>query len=146
MRVRFSPILWRTVSEGKHEHQLLVLMNFIVDRHRQLDPDARAAGPRFAVVQRVAAKADFHACQRGVEFGDVPTHDLAQYHVATNADVERIDAHWIDEDEADLGYAGAKGIGEIGIVGTAAAIANAVHHASGVRIRDLPIRLDKLLG
>jgi xanthine dehydrogenase YagR molybdenum-binding subunit len=79
------------------------------------------------------------------EFGDVPTHDLAQYHVATNADVDRIEAHWIEEDEAELGYAGAKGIGEIGIVGTAAAIANAVHHATGVRIRDLPIRLDKLL-
>jgi xanthine dehydrogenase YagR molybdenum-binding subunit len=41
---------------------------------------------------------------------------------------------------------GAKGIGEVGIVGTAAAIANAVHHATGIRIRELPIRLDKLIG
>jgi xanthine dehydrogenase YagR molybdenum-binding subunit len=52
---------------------------------------------------------------------------------------------WIDESEPNLGPVGAKGIGELGIVGTAAAIANAVYHATGIRVRDLPIRLDKLL-
>jgi xanthine dehydrogenase YagR molybdenum-binding subunit len=60
--------------------------------------------------------------------------------------VQDIDAVWIDEEERELGPAGAKGIGEIGIVGTAAAIANAAHHATGIRIRDLPLRPDKLLG
>jgi xanthine dehydrogenase YagR molybdenum-binding subunit len=79
------------------------------------------------------------------EFGDYPNHDLASYHFASNADVLDIDAAWIEEDEQELGPAGAKGIGEIGIVGTAAAIANAVHHATGIRVRDLPIHLDKLL-
>ena len=79
------------------------------------------------------------------EFGDYPNHDLASYHIATNADVAEITAAWINEDEPELGPAGAKGIGEIGIVGTAAAIANAVYHATGIRVRDLPIRLDKLL-
>ena len=78
------------------------------------------------------------------EFGDYANHDLASYHIAANADVADIDARWIDEDER-LGPAGAKGIGEVGIVGTAAAIANAVYHATGIRVRDLPIRLDKLL-
>jgi len=52
---------------------------------------------------------------------------------------------WIDEQEPELGPAGAKGIGEVGIVGTAAAIAGAVYHATGIRVRDLPIRLDQLL-
>ena len=79
------------------------------------------------------------------QFGDYPNHDLAGYHVATCADVFDIDAVWVDEDEPHLGPLGIKGLGEIGIVGTAAAIANATHHATGVRVRDLPIRLDKLL-
>ena len=53
--------------------------------------------------------------------------------------------YWIDEDDPHVNPMGSKGIGELGIVGTAAAIANAVYHATGIRIRDLPITLDKLL-
>jgi xanthine dehydrogenase YagR molybdenum-binding subunit len=79
------------------------------------------------------------------EFGDYLNHDLAQYHVAACADVVDIEATWIEEHDDRLNPVGVKGIGEIGIVGTAAAIANAVHHATGIRIRDLPITLDKLL-
>jgi xanthine dehydrogenase YagR molybdenum-binding subunit len=78
-------------------------------------------------------------------FGDFPNHDLASYHVATCADVMDVDAVWIPEEESSMGPVGGKGLGELGIVGTAAAIANAVHHATGIRVRDLPIRLDKLL-
>jgi xanthine dehydrogenase YagR molybdenum-binding subunit len=80
------------------------------------------------------------------EFGDYLNHDLAQYHVPTCADVLDVDAIWVAEDDDQLNPMGAKGIGEIGIVGTAAAVANAVHHATGVRVRDLPIRLDRLVG
>ena len=79
-------------------------------------------------------------------FGHVVNHDLAQYHVASNADVGSVEAYWVDEHDPYVNPMGAKGMGEIGIVGTAAAIGNAVHHATGVRIRDLPITLDKLLG
>jgi xanthine dehydrogenase YagR molybdenum-binding subunit len=60
--------------------------------------------------------------------------------------VRSIEAHWIDEHDDQLNPLGTKGIGEIGIVGSAAAIANAVFHATGVRVRDLPITPDKLLG
>jgi len=78
-------------------------------------------------------------------FGDWVNRDLAGYHVPVCADVEEIEAAWIDEHDPHVNPMGAKGIGEIGIVGTAAAVANAVYHATGVRIRGLPIRLDKLV-
>lgn len=79
------------------------------------------------------------------EFGDYAERDLAAYHVPVSADVPHIDAHWIEEEDPHLNPMGSKGIGEIGIVGTAAAVANAVHHATGVRLRALPITPDTLL-
>jgi xanthine dehydrogenase YagR molybdenum-binding subunit len=80
-----------------------------------------------------------------LEFGDYLNHDLAQYHVPVSADIREIDAHWLEEDDPHLNPMGSKGIGEIGIVGTAAAVANAVHHATGVRFRALPLRPDRVL-
>ncbi|MEO3859139.1 molybdopterin cofactor-binding domain-containing protein [Acrocarpospora sp. B8E8] len=80
-----------------------------------------------------------------LEFGGFTNHDLAQYHLPVNADIERIEAVWIDEADGELNPMGTKGIGEIGIVGTAAAVANAVYHATGRRVRDLPITPAKLL-
>ncbi|MEU6476999.1 xanthine dehydrogenase family protein molybdopterin-binding subunit [Streptomyces sp. NPDC047017] len=70
--------------------------------------------------------------------------DLAGYHVATHADVPFIEADWVDDFDPD-DPVGIKGVGEIGIVGAAAAVANAVWHATGVRHRDLPIRPDRVL-
>lgn len=78
-------------------------------------------------------------------FGHVVNQDFAQYHIAANADVHAVEAHWLDETDPHTNVMGAKGLGEVCIVGTAAAIANAVHHATGVRVRDLPITCDKLL-
>ncbi|XGV96619.1 MAG: xanthine dehydrogenase family protein molybdopterin-binding subunit [Leptolyngbya sp. BL-A-14] len=77
--------------------------------------------------------------------GRVVNADLAEYHVPVNADVPPIDVIFVDEHDPYVNPIGVKGIGEIGITGTAAAIANAVYHATGQRIRDLPITLDKLL-
>jgi len=71
--------------------------------------------------------------------------NLAEYHVPTNADIQAIDVQIVDEDDPHVNPLGAKGIGEIGITGVGAAIANAVFHATGKRVRDLPITLDKLL-
>jgi xanthine dehydrogenase YagR molybdenum-binding subunit len=78
-------------------------------------------------------------------FGHVVNHDLAEYHITACADVGDVQAHWIDEDDPHVNAMGSKGVGEIGIVGTAAAVSNAVYNATGVRVRDLPITLDKLL-
>jgi xanthine dehydrogenase YagR molybdenum-binding subunit len=71
--------------------------------------------------------------------------DLNDYHVPTFADMSQIEALWIDEPDEIANPLGAKGVGEIGIVGAAAAIANAVFNATGKRIRELPITADKLL-
>jgi xanthine dehydrogenase YagR molybdenum-binding subunit len=78
-------------------------------------------------------------------FGHVVNNDFAEYHIPTNADVGEMDVSWIDEDDPHVNPMGSKGIGEIGIVGSPAAVANAVYHATGVRVRDLPITPDKLV-
>ena len=75
-------------------------------------------------------------------------HDLAEYHIPVSADIPGppdIDLFFVDEEDALVNPLGVKGIGEIGTVGAAAAIANAVYHATGKRVRDLPITPDKLL-
>jgi xanthine dehydrogenase YagR molybdenum-binding subunit len=77
--------------------------------------------------------------------GRVANANLAEYHVPVNADIGEIDVRFVDSEDLHLDPLGVRGIGEIGITGMAAAIANAVHHATGTRVRDLPIRLDALL-
>jgi xanthine dehydrogenase YagR molybdenum-binding subunit len=76
-------------------------------------------------------------------FGRIMNANIAEYHVPVNADVHDIKVIFVDEAD-DSNPLGIKGVGEIGIVGVAAAIANAVHHATGKRVRDLPITLDKM--
>ena len=78
-------------------------------------------------------------------FGHVQNHDFASYHIPANADTGQFDVAWIEEEDPHVNPMGSKGIGEIGIVGTAAAIANAVYQATGIRVRDLPITAAKLL-
>jgi xanthine dehydrogenase YagR molybdenum-binding subunit len=77
-------------------------------------------------------------------FGRIVNANIAEYHVPVNADVHDIEVIFVDEPDATINPLGIKGVGEIGIVGTAAAIANAIYHATGKRVRDLPITLDKL--
>jgi xanthine dehydrogenase YagR molybdenum-binding subunit len=77
-------------------------------------------------------------------FGRVMNANIAEYHVPVHADVHDIKVIFVDEPDALINPLGIKGVGEIGLVGVAAAIANAVYHATGKRVRDLPITLDKL--
>jgi xanthine dehydrogenase YagR molybdenum-binding subunit len=71
--------------------------------------------------------------------------DLAEYHVPVNADIGTIDVTFVEEKDDHVNPIGVKGVGEIPIVGVAASVANAIYHATGTRVRDLPITLDKLL-
>lgn len=81
-----------------------------------------------------------------IGYGDYANSNLTDYHVATHADVVDVQAEWVEEHDAQLNAIGTKGIGEIGIVGSPAAVLNAVWHATGVRVRELPITPDRLLG
>lgn len=77
--------------------------------------------------------------------GRIMNRNLAEYHVPANADVPEIDVIFVAEHDDKTSPMGVKGLGEIGIVGTAAAVANAIYHATGKRVHDLPITIDKLL-
>jgi xanthine dehydrogenase YagR molybdenum-binding subunit len=77
--------------------------------------------------------------------GRLCNHDLAEYHVPVNADVPQLDVILVEEDDPYTNPMHIKGIGETAIAGAAAAIANAVYNAVGVRVYDFPITLDKLL-
>jgi xanthine dehydrogenase YagR molybdenum-binding subunit len=78
-------------------------------------------------------------------FGRFMNHDLAEYHVPVNADIQDIEVIFVEEHDDIVNPLGAKGLGEIGIVAVAPAIANAVYHATGKRIRELPITLEKVM-
>ncbi|WP_029572666.1 xanthine dehydrogenase family protein molybdopterin-binding subunit, partial [Pseudomonas syringae] len=79
------------------------------------------------------------------DLGRPMNHSLAEYHIPVNADIGDIDVLFVEEHDDIVNALGSKGVGEIGIVGVPAAIANAIYHATGKRIREFPITLDKLL-
>jgi xanthine dehydrogenase YagR molybdenum-binding subunit len=78
--------------------------------------------------------------------GRVMNPNLSEYHVPVNADVPSLEAVLVDEHDPHVNPLGIKGVGELGITGTAGAVANAVWHATGTRVRQFPITLDRLLG
>jgi xanthine dehydrogenase YagR molybdenum-binding subunit len=78
-------------------------------------------------------------------YGRFMNHNLSEYHVAVNADIHDIDVIFVEEDDRVVSRLGAKGVGEIGLVGVAAAVSNAIYHATGKRIRSTPITPDKVL-
>ncbi len=104
---------------------------------------AQPADRRAGVGDRDGARRD-HAARPPQRARDV-TRDLADYHVPVSADVPYIDVILVDERDPFVNALGVKGLGEIGTCGATAAIANAIWHATGRRVRDLPITLDKLM-
>jgi xanthine dehydrogenase YagR molybdenum-binding subunit len=77
--------------------------------------------------------------------GRILNANLADYHVPVNADVPSLEALMIEEHDAYVNALGIKGVGEIGITGSAGAVANAVWHATGTRVRRFPIAIDELI-
>mgnify|MGYP003582538116 CR=1 FL=1 len=78
--------------------------------------------------------------------GRYMNHNLAEYHIPVNADIGEIEVIFVDEPDEIVNELGSKGVGEIGVVGVAAAVANAVFHATGRRVRDFPLTVEKLMG
>lgn len=85
------------------------------------------------------------ATHRDQHFARYVNADLADYHIPVSADIPDMTVEFIDEHDPYINAMGVKGIGEISMVGVAAAVANAVFHATGKRVRDLPITPDKIL-
>jgi xanthine dehydrogenase YagR molybdenum-binding subunit len=121
-----------------------------VERHLGVFAAGRIVNPRTANSQLLGgmiwgiSMALHERLEVDPQFGDFANHDFATYHVAANADIRHVEAHVIDEDDDELNPAGVKGIGELPIVGAAAAVANAVYHATGLRVRDLPILIERV--
>ncbi|MGE8479008.1 MAG: xanthine dehydrogenase family protein molybdopterin-binding subunit [Pseudomonas shirazensis] len=80
------------------------------------------------------------------ELGRYMNHNLAEYHIPVQADFADIDVLFVDEPDEIVNALGSKGVGEIGIVGVPAAVANAVYHATGKRMREFPLTIDRVLG
>jgi xanthine dehydrogenase YagR molybdenum-binding subunit len=85
------------------------------------------------------------ATQTDHRLGRILNHNLAVYHIPVNADSGEIEVIFVEEHDDIVNELGSKGVGEIGVVGVAAAVANAIYHATGKRVREFPITLDKLL-
>jgi xanthine dehydrogenase YagR molybdenum-binding subunit len=135
-------------AEVKVDEQLGVIrvtrMVSAVAAGRILNPKVAGSQILGAVVGGIGMALE-EASEMDNRFGRFMNHNLAEYHVPVNADVPPIDVIFVEEKDDEINPLGIKGVGEIGIVGTAAAIANAVFHATGKRVRDLPITLDKVM-
>jgi xanthine dehydrogenase YagR molybdenum-binding subunit len=116
----------------------------VIDAGQIINPLAGRNQIQGAVVMGVGM-ALLEATEYDPQNGAPINSSLADYLVAVNADAPNIDVHFLDYPDKELNEIGARGIGEIGLAGIAAAITDAVHHATGVRVRELPVRIEGLL-
>jgi xanthine dehydrogenase YagR molybdenum-binding subunit len=117
----------------------------VIDGGHILNPKPARNQIEGAVVMGVGM-ALFEETHYDPRYGAPINNNLADYMVTTNADSPEIDVTFLDYPDKVLNQLGARGIGEIGLAGIAAAITNAVHHATGVRVRSLPVRIEDLIG
>jgi xanthine dehydrogenase YagR molybdenum-binding subunit len=116
----------------------------VIDAGRIINPLAGRNQIEGAVVMGIGMSL-FEATEYDPRNGAPINSNLADYIVSSNADVPPLEVHFVEYPDTNLNELGARGIGEIGLAGMAAAIANAVYHATGVRVRELPIRIEDLL-
>ncbi|MBG1266672.1 xanthine dehydrogenase family protein molybdopterin-binding subunit [Nostoc sp. WHI] len=116
----------------------------VMDIGRVINSKTAASQVRGGVIMGIG-QALMEECHLDPNIGYPVVYDLATYHFPTHADIPRIEVFFVGEPDLNFNPAGVRGVGEIGITGVSAAIANAVYHATGKRIRDLPITPDKLL-
>jgi xanthine dehydrogenase YagR molybdenum-binding subunit len=116
----------------------------VIDAGRILNPRAGRNQIEGAIVMGIGMSL-FEETSYDPRNGAPINSNLADYIVAANADVPALDVHFVEIPDINLNELGARGIGEIGLAGMAAAIANATYHATGKRVRELPIRIEDLL-
>ena len=116
----------------------------VFDAGRILNPMTARNQIEGAIVMGIGM-ALFEGTEYDATSGAPVNANFADYVVATNADVPALDVHFIEYPDFNLNTLGARGVGEIGLAGTAAALTNAVYHATGVRVRELPLKIEQLL-
>ncbi|MEO8334765.1 MAG: xanthine dehydrogenase family protein molybdopterin-binding subunit [bacterium] len=117
----------------------------VIDAGRMINPKPARNQIEGAVVMGIGM-ALFEEARYDKRYGGPINNNLADYIVSTNADAPSIDVTFLDHPDKVLNELGARGVGEIGLAGTAAAITSAVYHATGVRVRELPVKIEDLLG
>lgn len=117
----------------------------VMDVGRVMNAKAAASQIRGGVIMGIG-HALMEECLFDPNVGNPVIYDLATYHYPAHADIPRIDVTFLGESDFNFNPSGARGIGEIGITGVSPAIANAIYHATGKRLRSLPLTPDKLLG
>ena len=137
---QFAEVTWRPEIARLQVSRVVT----VIDAGRMINPRAARNQIEGAVVMGVGMallEETLYDARNGKPVND----NLADYLVATHADAPQIDVTFLDHPDYNLNALGARGVGEIGLAGIAAAITNAVHHATGVRVRHLPVRIEHLL-
>ncbi len=137
---QFAEVTWEPETARLRVSRVVT----VIDAGRILNPKPARNQIEGAVVMGVGM-ALFEETHYDQRFGNPINNNLADYIVATNADAPEIDVTFLDFPDKVLNTLGARGVGEIGLAGIAAAIASAVYHATGVRVRHLPVRIEDVL-
>jgi xanthine dehydrogenase YagR molybdenum-binding subunit len=137
---QFAEVTWQPETARLRVSRVVT----VIDAGRIINPKPARNQIEGAVVMGVGM-ALFEETVYDPRFGAPINNNLADYIVATNADAPEIDVTFLDYPDKVINPLGARGVGEIGLAGIAAAITSAVHHATGVRVRELPVRIEDLL-